>query len=170
MTHSTIRIALAEGKRRSRRVTVPLRPLEDEGDRLAVELLRLPMGTAALAEGTRGVPGGKLLRALARTALAVELGVAWGLRSGALTASASFVWPGEANRTVLRVLGAEGRVLAFAHLDEREEVPALEPRFQLPSLGVLQHAIGRAQHFPKVWAAAVQAAALHEAAELRRRR
>ena len=95
-------------------------------------LLIVPRGSAACFDASGQLPADYLEALVARFALAEVLGAEWGIRQGPLMFEVHFVWPGEPDKMVVRSFAAEGRLLVVTHEDEREEVPALEPRWLLP--------------------------------------
>jgi hypothetical protein len=136
---------------------MPVWPMDALAVPIAAALLILPRGTAAYFDASGELPGDYLEALLARFALPEALGVEWGRRQGPLRFEARFVWPGEPDNMVMRILSAEGRLLILTHDEAREEVPALEPRWLLPeSPASVAEAARRARRFSLDWAAAVQ--------------
>lgn len=154
----TIKMRLvAEDDAVSRRLTRPVLPMAELALPIAGALLQLPRGTAAALDATGRVPESWLEAILARYALAVVVRAEWGFAQGALRFDANFVWPNTANTTVLRVLFAQGRLLVFTHDEERESVPAAEPRWLLPDVPELVAAAARhSARYSLEWAAAAQ--------------
>lgn len=153
----TIRISLAEGRRPSQRVTMPVQPMDTLAVPISAALLNLPKGTAAYFDASGQLPVDYLEALVARFALAEALGAEWGLCQGPLTFEAHFVWPGELEQMVVRSFSAERRLLIVTHEDAREEVPALEPRWLLPeSATFVAEAARHSQRFSLDWAAAAQ--------------
>lgn len=153
----TIRISLAEGRRPSQRATMPVQPMDALAVPIAAALLIVPRGTGAYFDASGQLPADYLEALVARFALAEVLGAEWGIRQGPLMFEVHFVWPGEPDKMVVRSFAAEGRLLVVTHEDEREEVPALEPRWLLPeSADFVADAARRSQRFSLDWAAAAQ--------------
>jgi hypothetical protein len=144
-------------ERLSKRVTAPVQPIETLVLPICEALEECPEGCAATFDASGRLPAHYLELVLARFALAEALGADWGIRKGPLQFEALFVWPGEDDNLVMRVLASRGRLLVLAHEDRRERVPASEPRWPLPASPLLVlDAVRKAERFSLDWAAAAQ--------------
>ena len=133
------------GLRVSRQMTRVMSPLVALSVPIELALMKIPLGQAAFVDLTGDVPRRWLKHAVGRWALACSLKANWGALSNALTYDSYFVWPGERNATVVRILWAHQRLLVMAHRDDREVVPAIETQWLLPDVLEVRTAVDEAE-------------------------